>query len=41
MADIFVSIESRSYSKDTKIPVCDENKIALPDEIEKNTFDIN
>ena len=39
--DFFRSLWSREYKKDTKIPSCDENKIKLPSEIEKNSIDLN
>ncbi len=37
--NIFRSIAARDYNEGTKKPVCDENKIKLPDELEQNTFD--
>lgn len=39
--DIYRSLSTRSYQKWIKEPICDESKIILPEEIQKNTIDNN
>ena len=39
--EIFRSQSSRNYIKGTRSPTCDSDAVALPDEIEKNSIDLN
>lgn len=37
--DMYRSIGQKAYTKTLKEPICDENSIKLPEELEKNSFD--